>query len=105
MTELLYKQNQSRSVYVEATSDCYQRGIKSGKHKQKCLQLLGKVFKNVSYNIIRSTLKAKIKRMAQEFHAAVCDADLDLYKSVKVMRDRLDAQKLHNLPPPCRFCT
>ena len=52
-----------------------------------------KAFKNISYNIIRSTVNVKVKNVAQEFHAAFCDADLDFYKSDEVTRNRLDALK------------
>ena len=77
----------------ETTLDCHQRGIKSDEQKQRCLQLLERVLKDVSYNIIRSTLKVKMKSLAQEFQAAIHDADLNLYKSDKFIRDRLDALK------------
>ena len=124
MTELLQTNRmEAIALMFEATLDCYQRAIKSDKHKQKCLQLLENIFKDISYNIIRSTLKIKIKSMAQEFHAAFCDADLDPYKSDKVIRDRLDILKQqlqhqindeyqfdskcpclrHNLSPPCKI--
>ena len=78
----------------EATLDCYQRGIKFDEHKQKCLQLLEHVFKDISYNVFRTTSKVKIKSMTQEFHAAFCDVDLDPYKSDKVIRNRLDTGEL-----------
>ena len=61
--------------------------------------------------------------MTQEFHAVFCDADLDSYKSDKVIRDRLYILKQqlqhqindeyqfdgkcpclrHNLSPPCKI--
>ena len=71
MTELL-QTNRMRAValLVEATLDCYHCGIKSDEQKQKCLQLLANVFKDTSRNNIRSTLKVKIKSVAQEFPAA-----------------------------------
>ena len=74
MTELL-RTNRIKPVALmfEATLDCYQRGLKSGKNKQKHLQSLEDVFKDVPYNIIRSTLKIKIKSMTQEFHSAFCE--------------------------------
>ena len=83
----------AKARMFEATLDCYQRGIKSDEHEQKCLQLLQNVFKDISYNVIRSTLKVKIKSMVQEFHIAFCDADLDPYKSEKVITDRLNILK------------
>tara|TARA_B000000565_G_scaffold9507_1_gene7250 strand:- start:1657 stop:2595 length:939 start_codon:yes stop_codon:yes gene_type:complete len=124
MTDLLQTNRmEAIALMFEATIDCYQRGIKSDKYKQKYLQLLESVFKDISYNIIRSTLKVKIKSIAQEFHAAFCDADLDPYKADKVIRDRLNIlnQQLqhqinddyqfdvicpclrHNLSPPCKI--
>ena len=45
-----------------------------------CIQTLEKVFKNISYDIIKSTLKVKIKSMVHKFHAAFCDEDLDPYR-------------------------
>ena len=54
MTELLQTNRmEAIALMFEATLDCYQRGIKSDKHKQKCLQLLENIFKDISYNIIR----------------------------------------------------
>ena len=94
MTELL-QTNIMKAVALmfAATLDCYQRGIKSDEHKPKCLQLLENVFKDISYDVIRLTLKVKIKSLAQEFHAAFCEADLQPYKTDKVIRDRLDMLK------------
>ena len=94
------------SLMFEATLDCYQGGNKSDEHEQKCLQLLKKALKDISHNIIGSTLKVKIKSMAQEFHAAFCDADLDPYKADKVIRDRLDVLKQqlqHQINDECQF--
>ena len=44
-TELL-QTNRMKAIALmfEATLDCYQRGIKSDKHEQNCLQLLENVF-------------------------------------------------------------
>ena len=94
MTDLLQRNRRQAIVFMfEATLDCHQRGIKSDVHEQNCLQLLETVLKDISYNIIRSTLKKKIKSMAQEFHAAFCNADLDLHKADKIIVDRLNVLK------------
>ena len=124
MSELLYTNRiEILALMFEATLDCYQRGIKNDKQKQINLQLLENIFKNISYNIVRSTVKVKIKSMAQEFHAAFCDADLDPYKADTVIKDRLNILKQqlqhqindnyqfdiicpclrHNLSPPCKI--
>ena len=94
------------ALMFEATLDCYQRRMKSDDHTQKCLELLEKVFKDFSYNIVRSTLKVKIKSMSQEFHATFCDADLDHCKSDELIDDRIHALKQqlqHQMNDECQF--
>ena len=62
MTELLQTNRmEDIELMFEAKHVCFQRGIKSVKHKQKRLQSLEKVFKDISYNITTSTLKVNIK--------------------------------------------
>ena len=73
MTELL-QTNRIKAVALmfEATLDCYQRGVKSDEQKQKHLHLLEKVFKDISYNIIRSKLQVKIKSTFGATHILAC---------------------------------
>ena len=62
--------------------------------------------KDVSYNVIRSTLKVKIESMAQEFHAAFCNADLESYNAHKIIKDRsnrLKQQVQHQVNVKCQF--
>ena len=111
------------ALMFEATLDCYQRDAKSKEQKQLYTHLLEKVFKNISYDIIRSTLKVEIKSIAQEFHSTFCDVDLNPYKADEVIGDKLKLLKQqlqfqindkcqfdilspclrHNLSPPCKF--
>ena len=111
------------ALMFEATLDCYQQGLKSGKNEQKHLQSLEDAVKDISYNVIKSTSKMKVKSMAQEYHSASCDVDMDPYKANKVVRDRFDLLKQqlqhqindkcqsdstrtcsrHNLSPPCKI--
>ena len=123
MSELLQTNRmEPLALMFEATLDCYRRGVKSGKHKQKYLQDLEEVFKNISYNILKSTLKIKIKSLAQEFHSVFCNADLDPYTADKSIGDRFGVLNqqlqhqlndqyqfdtmcpclIHNLSPPCK---
>ena len=56
------------ALVFKATLNFHQRGIKSNEQKQKYLLLLEKAFKDISCNIVRSTLKVKIKSIAHMRH-------------------------------------
>ena len=81
---------QAVALIFEAKVNHHQRGTQSDVQNRKCLPSLEKVFKDIFYNTIRSTLKVKVKSMAQEFHAAFCDTDLDPHEADKVIRDLLN---------------
>ena len=111
------------ALMFEATYDCYQRSIKKDADNQQYKDAIKNVFKNIAYNVIKSSLKIKTSSMAQEFHATFCDADLDPMKADKNIEDRFKilTQQLqhqidnnyqfdsmcpclrHNLTPPCKI--
>ena len=73
MTELLQTNGMAAvALMFEATLLFYQRGVKSDEQKQKHLHLLEKVFKDISYNIIRSKLQVKIKSTFGATHILAC---------------------------------
>lgn len=123
MSELLQTNRMEiLALMFEATFDCYQRNIKKDKHRKINMELLENIFRNIAYNILKSTLKVKTKSMAQEFHAVFCDMDLNPYCADKAIKDRLNVLKqqlkhqinddyqfdivspclTHNLSPPCK---
>ena len=53
------------------------------------------MFKDICYDVIRSTFKVNIKSMAHEFKAAFCDADLDPCEADEITLDRLNTWKQH----------
>lgn len=123
MSELLQTNRMEiLALMFESTFDWYQRNIKNDNKKQIKLHLLENIFKNIAYDILKSTLKVKIKSMAQEFHAVFCDPDLNPYNADKEIRNRFNVIKQqlqhqindeyqfditfpclrHNLTPPCK---
>ena len=94
MTELLQTNHmEAVALMFEATFDCYQRAAKSDKQRNDLLPILENTFKDIAYNILKATLKVQIKSIAQEFHAAFCDVDLDPYNADTNIRERLDILK------------
>ena len=98
------------------------RNVRNDTNKSLKLKRLDDEFKDISFKIMTSIPHIRLSSMGKEFHAMMCDADVNPFKAHKIIDSRFDilAQKLqhqiddtytlnnsavclpHNIMPPCR---
>ena len=124
MSELLQTNRlEPLALMFVSTLEYYRRNYKTDSNYTQNILTLEETFKSIAYNILTSAVHVKIKSLAQDFHAAFCDADLDPHNADKSLSDRFNIlnQQLqhqindsyyfdsncpclrHNLSPPCKI--
>ena len=74
------------------------KNIKNDINKEKNKKLLQEVFDKIAFLILSSIPQIKISSMAKEFHAMICNADINPFEANKVIKKRFDilGQKLQH---------
>ena len=72
--------------------------IKNDINKEKKKKVLQEVFNRIAFLILSHIPQIKISSMAKEFHAMVCDGDINPFHADKIIKNRFDilAQKLQH---------
>ena len=110
------------ALVYNASLDYLERNVKNDVNKSIKIKKLREVFKQIAFKVLQSIPQIKVSSMSKEFHAMICNADMNPYTANDTISQRFDilSQQLqhqiddnyqfdtsfvclvHNVMPPCK---